>query len=453
MLGASEETATNTADPVGALFESLAKCQNQALNCKRSNRLAEAIQQMEQALEWCAGREGDHPAISVEASRVRLNLSAALSEAGRHTEARRAIVDADKALSSVLVWAESCGADDPGTDGIRQEACALRCAALIAEMLEIERDGFSVSNSAASPTAAQDTLPAMQRHQELYAKARELAAVGLTPAHPITSLMKGFRNDSAVCATSSALAGAAPTAFDRSSSLPPLCASRVNGANGGCLPVAHSRKDSRHMQSPASPKTPTIGAPTQPDRLGRASTAPAAARRQRSSQGQAEDPMMDNFKEVTAQIGTRRLSMYGRQSVAGRPTTQGGRGGKIRCDLFANFQRQDKADREARLGLLGDTWQDDTRKRLTRVQRIDRLSGASSHNPELQDLRFTPIGHKLVVKTLLKDNQSRSQPTLVKEASGSGESPEVVQLKRLCKAFKDKPGAQKNIMSRKSVAA
>ncbi|CAE8679075.1 unnamed protein product [Polarella glacialis] len=109
-----------------------------ANNLRQKGQTSRAIRMMERAVVMCQRQEHGHPAVAVEAARARVNLGAALSEGFRHQEALVAIKEAQKGLSQVLTWASDCNPDDSGVGAIAHEARALRCAALVAEAIQLE---------------------------------------------------------------------------------------------------------------------------------------------------------------------------------------------------------------------------------------------------------------------------------------------------------------------------
>lgn len=105
---------------------------------RQKGQAGRAVRTLERAVAMCAKAEQVHPAIAVEAARARVNLAAALSEAARHREAIAHIRKAQRGLDQILAWAEQCGGSDSGAKQIAGEASALRCAALVAESIELD---------------------------------------------------------------------------------------------------------------------------------------------------------------------------------------------------------------------------------------------------------------------------------------------------------------------------
>ncbi|CAJ1351721.1 unnamed protein product [Effrenium voratum] len=101
-----------------------------ATSLRQKGETGRAVRTMERAVGMCAKSEYDHPALAVETARARINLAAALSEASRHRAALGAVKRAQGALGRVLAWAE--------VKSISEEARALRCAALVAESIQME---------------------------------------------------------------------------------------------------------------------------------------------------------------------------------------------------------------------------------------------------------------------------------------------------------------------------
>merc|ERR1719240_185936 len=116
-----------------------------AVHSRRVGDTKRAIKQLERGLVLCEGHECRHPAIAVEAARVRLNLSAALSCSGRHRAAKDLLSEAQKSLAEIIDWADDLAARNDEvhalTLGIRnsvEEARQLHCAAVLAEAIESE---------------------------------------------------------------------------------------------------------------------------------------------------------------------------------------------------------------------------------------------------------------------------------------------------------------------------
>mmetsp|Transcript_90187 Transcript_90187/g.160633 ORF Transcript_90187/g.160633 Transcript_90187/m.160633 type:complete len:440 (+) Transcript_90187:95-1414(+) len=149
-----------------------------ANSLRQKGQISRAIRMMERAVVMCARSEHGHPALAVEAARARVNLGAALSEGHRHREALTSIKEAQQGLGQVLIWASECNAGDAGVKSIESEARALRCAALVAEAIQLEL----------APSS--EDLMANMLDEQLVDEAKRTAA-GLGPAHPLANLVSG----------------------------------------------------------------------------------------------------------------------------------------------------------------------------------------------------------------------------------------------------------------------
>jgi len=147
-----------------------------ANNLRQKGQISRAIRMMERAVVMCSRCEHGHPALAVEAARARVNLGAALSEGLRHKEALIAIKEAQEGLGQVMAWASECNPGDAAVKSIESEARALRCAALVAEALQLELAPQS------------EDLMANMLDEQLVEEAKRTAA-GLGSGHPLATLV------------------------------------------------------------------------------------------------------------------------------------------------------------------------------------------------------------------------------------------------------------------------
>jgi len=124
---------------------------------------------------------------------------------------------------------------------------------------------------------------------------------------------------------------------------------------------------------------------------------------------------------------TARRSRSSNAPVASRPHQPK----ENRHDVFTDFLRGAEMEKEARLGPLHESMQDDVRKRLNQVHRTTRLQLELLGDDELREKRYTRTGHRVFMRNLTRDNSCRSDPNLVAEARKVGESPELAQVKKL----------------------
>ncbi|CAE7630169.1 HERC1 [Symbiodinium pilosum] len=129
-------SSTVPADDMREMLTAVAQHSDLAAALRQKGQAGRAVRTLERAVAMCARAEHIHPAVAVEAARARVNLAAALSEAARHREAIAHVRKAQRGLDQILAWAEQCG--DAGATSIAGEASALRCAALVAESIELD---------------------------------------------------------------------------------------------------------------------------------------------------------------------------------------------------------------------------------------------------------------------------------------------------------------------------
>ncbi|CAE8621671.1 unnamed protein product [Polarella glacialis] len=332
---------------------------------------------LEGAASPLPGQEHGHPAVAVEAARARVNLGAALSEGFRHQEALVAIKEAQKGLSQVLTWASDCNPDDSGVGAIAHEARALRCAALVAEAIQLE---LCPAEARSGPS------PMVQ----MAAEAERLGG------HPMATLARDLQSQAAGYATRvpqparSASVGAVTT-------LPPIGQSSAPQLRQ--VRVKPSGAAAEEVEK-ASTSPPANG----PSR--------AASKRSPGGQGQTK-------------------------ALSGRPRP-GGKG-EDGTDVFTDFLRGVEAERVARLGALNSNWEDQAKRKLGQVHRTTKLALDLMHDDDLKEKRYTHTGHQVFMKAMKQNNRCCSDPALMAEAAQMRTVPEICQVRKLNRQLFVKP--------------
>merc|ERR1712187_297381 len=86
-------------------------------------------------------------------------------------------------------------------------------------------------------------------------------------------------------------------------------------------------------------------------------------------------------------------------------------------DIFADFIHSTNADKEARLiAKGGGRHQEEICKRLHQTHRLSQLMLEQSTDDDLKEKRYTKTGHEVFMKNLKKENISRSDADLAKQA-------------------------------------
>lgn len=390
---------------VGTMTAAMSQHVSAAMGLRRERQLTRAIKQMERAIDICAGREAEHPALAVEGARVRISLGALLSEGGRHTEALSAIKEAQAALDSVRSWVRDCGDGDAGVVAIGQEAEALHCAAMMAEAVEVESYG--------------DGHGPKDMHKQLISEANSFAADRLPQSHPVASLAKKFDKACVVCAQPGA------DTVDRTP--------KANVADGSVkLPVVND------MRSPSGRSSPALVAPSGSE------TEPVEAVRQ---QAMTLDIMQGSMEPMRSRSGSKcserpqrslRYSAKSKKDAMGRST-----------DIFTEFIHSAKVEKDARLAAKGGG-QDDITKRLHQKHRLTKMLIEQSEDDDLKEKRYTKTGHQVFMGAMMKENRSRSDPSLLREGRKMGAAPEVVQVKKLNGLLYVKPSTPEPVVVKKA---
>jgi len=419
---------------IGAIIAYLSKCTATALGHRQKDLMPRAIRHMEKALLVCEGREGEHPALAVEAARARVNLGAMLSQEGRHVEALVAIKEAQRGVASVLKWASDCGDGDPGVVAITEEARALQCAAVVAEAIELE----PASVPAAAPQ--QDNVGLSRK---LYSEARALARDQSLHNHPIASLAQRLGNE---------FVAPSPEP-SRGVVLPQL--RKANGAtqaasSGQVRSVRASPSAPTLTQTPAAANQSAVwgGAAAElifatpagevPQKLSPTSAAGEGASLLDSSTGSNRKANLDARNSSK----TSTVSRLDKQSAGGRSQRRGSSmpaEKSAKPNVFTDFLQSAKADQELRRGAMQDSFQDDIKKHLHQVHRTTKLLLEQSTDEDLLNKRYTATGHSVYMKSMLKENASRSDSTLAYEARKAGDAPETHQVRKLFRMLYVKP--------------
>jgi len=427
-----ESTAEAGELPAGEVMASLSQCTAKALDCRKMGQANGAVKQLKMALHMCEGRERDHPALAVEAARARLNLGGALSRAGRHAEAMDAIKDAQSVLIDILVWAEDCGQGDSGVEKVVGEARMLRCAALMAQGIELEPYAGRVRTPEATETerspflAQADGFRGPTAHEALYAEAQEFAE-DLSAAHPVAKLARILHAESLTTAEAAASFEDASAlqvgslGFDEQASrtLPPVreSSSATLGRSLRLSPTAKLDASFRssHGKALTSPPPPPHGQSVPPT--------PSAAG-VTSEHGGLDRSTSSRLRAATEPPGGGRK----------QPATKG-----ERVDIFTEFVRAREEEKANRLGDKKEREEEYKRHRLGQVHRSTQLLLELSDDDELKSKRYTRTGHKVFMEKIIHENRCRSDPSLVTEAKRVGDSPEILQVKKLFRELDVKP--------------
>merc|ERR1719265_1255040 len=88
----------------------LQQCSTLGLIARQKGQVHAAVTHLQRAVTIAkkGGREFSHPRVALEGARIRLNLTAVLSRAGRHGDAVDVIKEAQQNLIGILAWANSC---------------------------------------------------------------------------------------------------------------------------------------------------------------------------------------------------------------------------------------------------------------------------------------------------------------------------------------------------------
>jgi len=257
-----------------------------------------------------------------------------------------------------------------------------------------------------------DTVPPWQQweaqgmHQQSCAQAQALANENLPPLHPMASLARR------ICETEAA-----------SSTVSPLSAS---------APAKTIEAETTNLMASEEFKLPPL------QQSGAEATSPPESPKFRAG----DIPTTFKDEEEAADLPPRDTNAGGQQQHTKRPVRphlkHHGHHNK-RSNIFSDFLRDVEHEKEERMRHLSTTWEDDVQKRLHQVHKQTRLMLQLSDDQELKEKRYGKAGHEVFMKSLLKENRSRSDPTLVTEAMKAKKSPEVFQVKKLNSQLYVKP--------------
>eukprot|EP00928_Gymnodinium_smaydae_P031824 TRINITY_DN23233_c0_g1_i1.p1 TRINITY_DN23233_c0_g1~~TRINITY_DN23233_c0_g1_i1.p1 ORF type:complete len:471 (+),score=132.43 TRINITY_DN23233_c0_g1_i1:80-1492(+) len=421
---AAEDGGDRILENIGVIVSSLQRCTQVAVDCRERQQTTRAVKQMERTVALCKNYERAHPRLTLESARARLNLGAMLSSGGRRREALAAIKDAQLDIAKLLEWAQSCEAEDPGAAALAVEARALQCAALVAEGIEAEHavacSGGALAGDAADDAESEEAAEEAARAR-LYGEADAFARNNLPASHPVASLASRLlRQPTGVTSPKSGRQQA--TSFG-GTSLPSVCIASANyGASGaaascpsGAGAGAGHGAGAGGLQLPADSMAREVSGPEPSAVLpsGAASTAsPSRSRKASKERGKAEG-------------GSGR-----------RPARPVFAPGEPR-DIFKQYLRDVQAEKDARRSAFFDV-QGDARRRLMRIHKASKFD-LMNESDDLKDKRFTTNGHKVMMESMTKGNVCRSDPALLKDAKKTGDTPEVVQMKKLYKSLYKKP--------------
>lgn len=156
-------------------LETVVQYTNMACRLRAKGLMPRAIRMMERALMISHRFGQGHPALALETCKVRLNFAAYLSESFRNREAIKAIKEAQESLGRLVQWAAQCP-EESAAQALGQEACNLRCCALVAEAMALD--------------LLEDGKPPPE---EISEELKEMASVTISsmPAdHPLRSLVR-----------------------------------------------------------------------------------------------------------------------------------------------------------------------------------------------------------------------------------------------------------------------
>mmetsp|Transcript_29077 Transcript_29077/g.66884 ORF Transcript_29077/g.66884 Transcript_29077/m.66884 type:complete len:492 (-) Transcript_29077:16-1491(-) len=413
-----------SADVLVAALSELCKL---ALSAGKLGRTASAMQKVEHGLALAAGREDEHPAISIEVARVRLNFGWLLSCSGRHLEAVAMIAEAHKLLRRVIAWSDECSHEDASAMALGVEAASLQSAAALAEAVELEPlalasacAGASAQAESGSKDASSDSTAivvhdnAASSHKDFlqrYARACSFAESRLPRGHPTVLTARRL------CRESQKYLERLPTADAHSRP-------RTTSPSS---PAALPQGDDRPHTTPARPGLPEL---RYWGKAAQKKNAPFARR------GALVKSMKPDGEGVTAPSKgmVKKTLRRSFSSFTGGlfPKEKGGP-----KDIFTAYIQEDKFEKdmrwEMRMGV--ESRQEDRRKQLYHQRRLVNLAG-NANRMELGDVRYSAVGHKMQMKGLMKGNTTRSAPNLMLEAKVLGKSPEAYHMHTLAKDFR-----------------
>ncbi|CAE7455122.1 Klc2 [Symbiodinium natans] len=149
-------------------LETAVQYTSMARTLREKGLLARGIRMMERALAIVERQEMAHPALCLEAAKVRLYYAAYLSEGFRHREALQVIKDAQESLTQLLKWASQTP-EDLAVQALGREARSLHAAAIVAQAMAVEY-------------FEEDDLDAPEGPDEAQKETARVAAASLAPA-------------------------------------------------------------------------------------------------------------------------------------------------------------------------------------------------------------------------------------------------------------------------------
>jgi len=81
----------------------------------------------------------------------------------------------------------------------------------------------------------------------------------------------------------------------------------------------------------------------------------------------------------------------------------------------------------------GGRHQEEIVRNLHHTHRLSTLMLEQSTDEDIKEKRYTKTGHEVFMKSILKENRSRSDPTLISQARKVGASPETYQVRNMNK--------------------
>eukprot|EP00747_Dinoflagellata_sp_TGD_P212633 gnl/TRDRNA2_/TRDRNA2_85710_c0_seq1.p1 gnl/TRDRNA2_/TRDRNA2_85710_c0~~gnl/TRDRNA2_/TRDRNA2_85710_c0_seq1.p1 ORF type:complete len:601 (+),score=126.67 gnl/TRDRNA2_/TRDRNA2_85710_c0_seq1:40-1803(+) len=475
---------------VGALLDALTKCTTVAQQFRKKENVMRSIKQMERALLLCVGGEREHPAVAVEAARVRLNLGAMLSRGGRHQEALTAIRIARESLSRVMEWCDSC-AGDPGIMLIADETSMLLCAAISAEAIEKEATQYTDPLAAASGSAgSSEGQPSTDASTQLYTEAAAVAEDRLPPTHPMRAYIAEYGRQ-AVCEpgskkkkdarATSPLSPRSPTS-PRSITSPRLSDAEVLEYHP--LPKIQQREFGGSNRMPSQVLAALAETESQDAREFRAQMGFQHESRESKGRSRTATHRMSgtavllkmgagNWKQTIADLEEEVLkaSSKGKSRKAkaqenealdekprprAKPQPVHHHHGNEKKDIFAEYIREAASAADARFGPLCDSRQTDARKRLERKQRAEKAIRVDESSEDQYNARmfYTGHAHTIMMKMLQQRNMTRSSSDFMSEVAKTNEIPEVAHTKKLRQdlkaSFNNVPRANEYFTSRPS---
>lgn len=383
----------------------LAKCTDLAVQGRMKDQPTLCVKHLERALSISKPLER-FTTVALATAKARLNLSAALSRAGRHNDAMSSIKTAQDSIEQVLSGrTKQHPRTDPDLAMLVEQAHAFQVAAIIAEGIEVE--GFNEASGVVSTTEE----PSLQ--EQIYADACAWGEAHLRTAHPIFTLANKLHSLSAVRAEADGL--------ERK-----YAGTRPPGESNEVRPSALAEAGAAFAQVPPAASAPSTdedaflqhGLESQPQ-------SPSEAACLKTPQARSKPKAK---KVVVETLGPRQRALLKKDA--------GGRG-----NVFADYLRDiEIADEERRAGF--HDVQEESRKNLketSRMSKIQMMVYQDDHH--IHDIMYTPYIHKLRMQQMGNINMSRSDPLLLKEAQHSHLSPEVVNARKFRKKLQEEQRA------------